>query len=52
VVIGENETFMGGEQQLIDRGVELVHMHDGTCVDMMNEFIAAEPELWNEDIGE
>ncbi len=52
IVIGENETFMGAETHLESRGVELVHADDPACVEMMREFIAAEPDLWNEDIGE
>lgn len=52
IVIGENETFMGAESYLESRGVELVRADDSTCVEMMAEFIAAEPDLWNEDIGE
>ncbi len=52
VVIGENETFLGGEALLEFRGVELVGAEDETCKQMMRDFIAAEPELWNEDIGE
>ena len=52
IVIGENETFMGAESYLESRGVELVRAADQQCVDLMTEFIAAEPALWNEDIGE
>ena len=52
IVIGENETFMGAEASTESRGVELVRANDPQCVEMMTEFIAAEPELWNEDIGE
>ena len=52
VVIRENETFMGAEAYLESRGVELVRANDPQCVEMMTEFIAAEPEVWNEDIGE
>ncbi len=51
-MIGESETFLGGETLLEARGVELVRAHDPACVEMMREFIADEPELWNEDIGE
>jgi len=51
VVIGENKTFMGGEDLLRARGVEVVVADDPACVALMEEFIAAEPELWNEDIG-
>jgi cytosine/creatinine deaminase len=52
VVIGENETFTGPEAYLRSRGVELRVLNDPECVDLMRAFIAANPELWNEDIGE
>jgi cytosine/creatinine deaminase len=52
VVIGENETFLGNEALLESRDVEVVRMNDKKCMDMMKEFIAECPELWNEDIGE
>lgn len=52
VVIGENRTFMGEEELLRSRGVEVVVVDDETCVQMMQDFIAEEPTLWNEDIGE
>ena len=52
VVIGENRTFMGEEALLADRGVKLDVRDDADCVQLMREFIAAEPTLWNEDIGE
>ncbi|MFF0815291.1 nucleoside deaminase [Rhodococcus sp. NPDC003318] len=51
VVIGENRTFTGGEDWLRDHGVEVVVVDDDRCTAMMTEFIAARPELWNEDIG-
>ena len=52
VVIGENRTFVGGEDYLRSRGVEVVIVDSTECVELMNEFIAAHPEVWNEDIGE
>jgi cytosine/creatinine deaminase len=52
VVVGENSTFYGAEDYLRDRGVEVVVLDDPECVAMMQDFIAANPELWNEDIGE
>lgn len=52
VVIGENRTFMGGEDLLRSRGVEVIVVDDPECVQMMEEFISENPELWNEDIGE
>lgn len=52
VVIGENETFQGPEEYLRSRGVQVVNLDLQECKDLMNEFIQAEPTLWNEDIGE
>ena len=52
VVIGENETFMGEEDLLRARGVEVVVVDDATCKQLMRDFIRDRPELWNEDIGE
>ncbi len=52
VVIGENRTFQGSEEYLRTRGVDVVVLDDEECVRLMTEFIAANPELWNEDIGE
>ena len=52
VVIGENSTFYGGEDYLRSRGVEVVLVDDEECKAMMRDFIAANPQLWNEDIGE
>ena len=52
VVIGENRTFQGPEAYVRSRGVELVILDDPQCIRLMEEFIAASPELWNEDIGE
>jgi cytosine deaminase len=51
VVIGENRTFMGAEDLLRAHGVEVVVVDDDRCVEMMNTFIATNPQLWNEDIG-
>lgn len=52
VVIGENRTYMGDEVHLRSRGVELDLRDEPQCVEMMTQFIAERPELWNEDIGE
>lgn len=52
VVIGENRTFMGGEDLLRSRGVEVVNLDAQECVDLMADFIAHHPDVWNEDIGE
>lgn len=51
VVIGENQTFLGGEALLRDKGVQLRVLQDESCIRLMRDFIAARPELWNEDIG-
>lgn len=52
VVIGENNTFMGAESLLRSRGVELEVVGSAECIEMMERFVASNPELWNEDIGE
>lgn len=52
VVVGENQTFMGEESLLRARGVELVLLQNPTCIALMQSFIASNPALWNEDIGE
>jgi creatinine deaminase len=51
VVIGESRTFVGGHDWLADNGVAITLLDDECCVQMMTEFIAANPTLWNEDIG-
>jgi creatinine deaminase len=52
VIVGENRTFMGEEDLLRSRGVEVTVLNDATCQALMRQFIAAQPALWNEDIGE
>jgi len=52
VVIGENQTFLGEEELLRSRGVEVTVLQDESCVEMMTTFIRDNAELWNEDIGE
>jgi len=52
VVIGENRTFVGGEDLLRSRGVEVVNLDSDACHDLLAGFIAEHPDVWNEDIGE
>jgi cytosine deaminase len=51
VVVGENVTFMGEEALLRERGVEVEVVDDDECKQLMSAFVAANPGLWNEDIG-
>lgn len=51
VVVGENVTFMGAEEHLRSNGVKVEVVHDKECMEMMRNFIAKNPQLWNEDIG-
>jgi cytosine deaminase len=51
VVIGENRTFLGGEHLLRSRGVEVLVMDEPECASLMARFIAAKPDVWNEDIA-
>ena len=52
VIVGENKTFLGEEELLRSRGVEVEVLQDETCIQLMADFIGDHPELWNEDIGE
>lgn len=52
VVVGESRTFSGAREFMESHGVEVIDLDLPECVQMMEEFIAAEPALWNEDIGE
>jgi cytosine deaminase len=52
VVVGENVTFRGPEDYLRSRGVEIEVADNDECKRLMFEFIALNPSLWNEDIGE
>jgi cytosine/creatinine deaminase len=51
VVVGENRTFVGAEEYMRSNGVQVDVVQDEECIRLMTEFIAALPELWNEDIG-
>jgi cytosine deaminase len=52
VVVGESRTFRGGIDWLRERGVKVIDLQSKTCESMLGSFIAAHPEIWNEDIGE
>jgi creatinine deaminase len=51
VVIGENQTFLGEEDLLRARGVQVEVVQDPRCIRMMQQFIKEHPQLWSEDIG-
>jgi cytosine/creatinine deaminase len=51
VVIGENTTFTGAEESLSAAGVQVEVLQNTECIKMMRDFIAKNPELWNEDVG-
>jgi creatinine deaminase len=52
LVVGESRTFTGGHDWLAEHGVAVTLLDDARCVGLMEDFIAARPELWHEDIGE
>jgi cytosine/creatinine deaminase len=52
VVVGESETFAGGVDWLRTNGVRVIDLNSAECAEMMRKFIAANPDLWSEDIGE
>ena len=51
VVVGENATFQGPEDYVRSQGVRVEVRQEAECIELMREFIAARPGLWNEDIG-
>jgi cytosine/creatinine deaminase len=51
VIVGESRTFAGAADFMRDHGVDVTDLDLPECVDMMRRFIAANPQLWNEDIG-
>lgn len=51
VIVGENVNFLGDEERLRSRGVQVEVLQDPSCIEMMAQFIRDKPELWNEDIG-
>ena len=52
IIVGENRTFQGPEAYVRSRGVTLEVVDDRECFELMQQFIIANPALWNEDIGE
>ena len=52
VIVGESRTFQGGVDWLRERGVKVVDLASPECEKMLGDYIAAHPEIWNEDIGE
>jgi len=51
VVVGENKTFQGPEEYVRSRGVAVTVVDNRECCELMNSFIKASPQLWDEDIG-
>jgi cytosine/creatinine deaminase len=51
VIVGESRTFRGGMDWLRERGIEVVDLDSPECVQLLGSFIAAHPQVWNEDIG-
>ena len=52
VVVGENRTFLGAEEYMRSNGIQVDVVQYAECIELMAEFIRANPRLWNEDIGE
>ncbi|HLM60985.1 MAG TPA: nucleoside deaminase [Pyrinomonadaceae bacterium] len=52
VVVGEAENFEGGIAWLEENGVEIINLNSPECVEMLGKYIAENPSVWNEDIGE
>src|SRR5580704_8392416 len=52
VVVGESVNFRGGIDWLQENGIEVIDLASNECVRMLGKFIAENPALWHEDIGE
>jgi cytosine/creatinine deaminase len=52
VIVGESRTFQGGVDWLRECGVTVVDLDSDECYELLQSFIAAHPEVWDEDIGE
>ena len=52
LVVGESRNFKGGIAWLRENGVRVIDLESQECVDLLADYIAAHPEVWNEDIGE
>ena len=52
VIVGDTENFFGGQDWLVENGTEVTTINDPELITIMGDFIAANPALWNEDIGE
>ncbi len=52
VVVGKSVNFDGGVDWLRENGVEVVDLADPRCIKMLGDWIATNPEVWNEDIRE
>jgi cytosine deaminase len=52
VIVGESRTFQGGIEWLRESGVRVIDLDSDECAELLGSFIAAQPEVWNEDIGE
>ena len=51
VVVGENQTFLGAEEYMRSNGIQVDVVQNAECIQLMTDFIRANPQLWNEDIG-
>lgn len=52
VIVGESETFQGGVEWLRENGVDVIDLDSAECKQLLGTFIEANPDIWNEDIGE
>ncbi|HEV8159013.1 MAG TPA: nucleoside deaminase [Pyrinomonadaceae bacterium] len=52
VVVGETVNFDGGIEWLRENGVKVINLNSQECIEMLGDYIAENPEVWNEDIGE
>jgi cytosine deaminase len=52
VVVGESVNFRGGIDWLRENGIDVIDLHSDQCIQMLATYIAQNPAVWHEDIGE
>ena len=52
LVVGESVNFDGGVEWLKENGVRVIDLNSAECIELLGGYIEANPDVWNEDIGE
>jgi|ERR1022692_42036 cytosine deaminase len=52
LIVGESRNFQGGVDWLRSLGLKVIDLDSEECASLLSAYIRANPEIWNEDIGE